>query len=185
MLSRKMILKYLEQLGEALAAQGLQGEILLTGGASMCLVHSARDSTKDIDALYEPKDIINRIANKIAEQENLSAGWLNDSVKGFVGQNVPTEEFIVFKGLRVYSVSTEYLLAMKLMSARFGEKDFDDIFFLLNKLEITETNQAYDIVLRFFAKDRILPKTGYIIEEIILQKQTIDKAAIEKLHPKK
>ena len=173
MLSREKILDCLRRLGEALAAQELHGEILLTGGAAMCLVHSARDMTKDIDALYEPKDIINRIAAKIAEQENLPAGWLNDSVKSFVGPNAPVEEFIALKGLRVQTVSAEYLLAMKLMSARYGEKDYDDISFLLDKLKINEVNQAYDVVQTFFAKERILPKTGYIIEEIIAEKQAV------------
>ena len=65
MLSREKMLECLRQLGEALVAQGLHGEILLTGGAAMCLVHSARDMTKDIDALYEPKDAINRISPRL------------------------------------------------------------------------------------------------------------------------
>lgn len=30
----------------------------------MCLVHSARDMTRDVDALYEPKAIINEISEK-------------------------------------------------------------------------------------------------------------------------
>ena len=172
MLSREKILECLRQLGKALFAQGLQGEILLTGGAAMCLVHSARDMTKDIDALYEPKNIINRIAARIAEQENLPADWLNDSVKGFVSPNAPVEEFIAFKGLRVQSVSAEYLLAMKLMSARYGEKDYDDISFLMRKLKINEATQAYDVVETYFAKERILPKTAYVIESILEEIRT-------------
>ncbi|MDR3333053.1 MAG: hypothetical protein LBT08_10545, partial [Synergistaceae bacterium] len=52
----------------------------------------------------------------------------------------------LLKGLRVQTVSAEYLLAMKLMSARYGEKDYDDIRFLLNKLEINSTYQAYEVV---------------------------------------
>ena len=48
MLSREKILDYLRQLGEALADHGLNGEMLLAGGAAMCLVHSARDATKGL-----------------------------------------------------------------------------------------------------------------------------------------
>ena len=171
MLSREKILKYLQQLGEALEIKGLSGEIILAGGASMCLVHSARDSTKDIDALYEPKDVINRIADKIAEQEDLPAGWLNDSVKSFIEPNASIEEFIAVKGLRIQTVSAEYLLAMKLMAARYGEKDHDDICFLFDKLGINEVDQALGIIETYFTKDRILPKTGYIIEEIIAERK--------------
>lgn len=34
----------------------------------MCLVHSARDMTKDVDALYERKSAINEIVQEIAER---------------------------------------------------------------------------------------------------------------------
>ena len=167
MLSREEILEYLRRIGEELSAQGLRGEILLTGGAAMCLVHSARDTTKDIDALYEPKSVINRIAAQLAERGNLPVGWLNDGVKGFLTPNAPFEEFIALDGLIVQSVSADYLLAMKLMAARYGEKDYEDIRFLLNKLGIKTVKEAFEIVQTYFSQNQILPKTGYIIEEII------------------
>jgi len=205
MLTKNQILKYLSQLADELKAQGLKGEILLTGGAAMCLVHEARDMTKDIDALYEPKTVINQIAAKIAEQEGLPSDWLkatsnnpsftrfcrlkmpkcrhfqpaksvqlrvfrgclNDSIKGFVGVNAPIEKFMTFGNLVIQTVSTEYLLAMKIMSARYGEKDSDDILFLMNKLGIKTAERATEILLSFFPSAQILPKTQYIIEEIV------------------
>ena len=62
----------LRRLGEELKELSMSGEILLTGGAAMCLVHSARDMTKDVDALYEPKSEINRLVKKIAEQDGFT-----------------------------------------------------------------------------------------------------------------
>jgi hypothetical protein len=174
-LSRDKILYCLRRLGEELAAEGLRGELLLTGGAAMCLVHSARDATKDIDALYEPKNIIDRFAAKIAGLEDLPADWLNDGVKSFIGPNATTEEYLTLEGLRVHTVSAEYLLAMKLMSARYGEKDYDDIRFLLNKLEISTAEEAYGVVQKFFPQNVILPKTGYIIEEMFAEKNAAEK----------
>ena len=47
----------------------MTGEIVLTGGASMILVHEARDASKDIDGLYEPKTVINRCVKKIASKQ--------------------------------------------------------------------------------------------------------------------
>jgi hypothetical protein len=172
MLTKERVLKYLRQLGDELDALGMSGEVLLTGGAAMCLVHDARDMTKDIDALYEPKGIINEIAARIAERENLPPDWLNDSVKGFVGANAPIEEVIAWKGLKIQTVSAEYLLAMKMMSARYGEKDYEDILFLMNKLGVTTSEHAIEILLAFFPQNRILPKTQYVIEEIIEQIQS-------------
>ena len=51
MLSRNTIIEALKKLGNELEKREFRGEIILTGGASMCLVHSARDITKDVDAL--------------------------------------------------------------------------------------------------------------------------------------
>ena len=68
MLTKETILHGLKLLGAELKERGLNGEILLTGGAAMSLIHSARDMTKDIDALYEPKNEINQLVQKIAEQ---------------------------------------------------------------------------------------------------------------------
>jgi hypothetical protein len=167
MLKKQEILKYLEILGGELDALGMSGEVLLTGGAAMCLVHEARDMTKDIDALYEPKETINRLAAKIAKREGLPSDWLNDSAKIFVGANAPIEDFISFRGLRVHTVSAEYLLAMKVMSARFSEKDSEDILFLMNKLGVTTSERAIDILLSFFSPNQILPRTQYFIEAIV------------------
>ncbi|MCL1805311.1 MAG: DUF6036 family nucleotidyltransferase [Clostridiales bacterium] len=167
MLSKALIIDCLRQLGDELVARGLQGELLLTGGAAMCLVHEARDMTKDVDALYEPKAVINDIARQIAERNGLPSDWLNDGVKGFIGDNAPIEDYLVLNGLRVQAVSTEYLLAMKLMSSRYGEMDYQDIRFLLRKLDITSVDQAHRLLTTFFTASRILPKTMYVIEDIL------------------
>lgn len=50
-MKKREILQNLTRLGEKLSGKNLTGDLLLTGGASMCLVHSARDATKDIDAI--------------------------------------------------------------------------------------------------------------------------------------
>ena len=65
-IGKEDILKNLELVNDELEKIDLHGEILIAGGASMCLAFSARDATKDIDAIYEPKLIINEIAAKIA-----------------------------------------------------------------------------------------------------------------------
>ena len=159
MLTIKQISELLNQLSDELKKLNLNGEMLLTGGAAMCLVHEARDMTKDIDALYESKNTINELAAMIAEREDLPGDWLNDSVKGFVGANAPTEKFLSLSNLQIYTVSAEYLLAMKMMSAGYGEKDHDDIVFLTDKLRISSAGHTADILQSFYPSSRILPKT--------------------------
>ena len=167
MLTKGQIVNALELLNRELKTLGMSGEILLAGGASMCLVHSARDMTKDIDALYEPKAVVNKLISKIAEESGLPEDWLNDSVKGFVTENAPREDFLSLSNLKIATVSADYLLAMKLMSARFGETDYDDIRFLMNKLCIDNQTALEDIVLTYYPPERIMPKTRYLIEQLL------------------
>ena len=161
------MLKYLEILGKELERANLRGEVIITGGAAMCLVHSARDSTKDIDALYEPKSEITALAEKIADEHGLPQNWLNDSVKGFMGGNAETVDFMRAGNLKISSVTPEYLLAMKLMSSRVEGQDYGDIKFLMRELNIRTYEEAESVIRRFFPIDRILPKTGYIIEQFL------------------
>jgi hypothetical protein len=171
MLTKEQIIKLLTLLGEELQAQNLQGELLLTGGAVMCLVHSARDMTKDIDALYEPKSTINQLVAKIAEKEDAPKDWLNDSVKGFVISNAPREDFRALPGLKITTVSADYLLAMKLISARYGETDYADIKFLMRKLNILTGDALNEIVMKYYPLEQILPKTKYLIEQLADENQ--------------
>ena len=120
-----------------------------------------------IKTLYEPKDVINQIAALIAREEGIDAGWLNDSVKGFITGAVKTERFLTLNGLRVATVTPEYLLAMKLVSTRYGEQDYRDARFLMVKLGIKTAKQAREVVLAYYPAERILPKTDYILEEIV------------------
>ena len=167
MLTKEQIVNNLKKLGEELKAKDLNGEIIITGGASMCLVHSARDMTQDIDAIYEPKSVINELVKKIAKENNLPADWLNDSVKGFVNENIETVEFATLGNLKIATVTPEYLLAMKLLSARVTGQDYNDIKFLLRKLDITSTREAYEIIERMFPVNLILPKTMYVLEQCL------------------
>ena len=158
----------LELLGKKLQERDLEGEIILTGGASMCLVHDARDMTKDIDALYEPKSVINEIVEGIAMELGLPENWLNDSVKGFINENMESNFWGEYGALKVSSVTPEYLLAMKLMASRIEGQDYNDIKFLFEKLGIRTYKEAEDLLGKFYPIDLVLPKTKYVIEECLL-----------------
>ncbi|MGA3212890.1 MAG: hypothetical protein ABSD20_16410 [Terriglobales bacterium] len=85
-LTRETILAALRALSEQLVAQGLVGEICLFGGTAMILAFTARLTTKDVDALFQPAKIIRELAGRIGEDLGLPAKWLNDAVKDFVSE---------------------------------------------------------------------------------------------------
>lgn len=83
-MQRVEILDLLTDLGGRLAARGIEGEMYVVGGAAIALAFDEPRSTRDIDAVFEPKTVIYEIAGKLAEERGLPDGWLNDAVKGFL-----------------------------------------------------------------------------------------------------
>ena len=169
-LEKEEILENLELINKGLKLLDLHGEILIAGGASMCLAFSARSSTKDIDAVYEPKTIINDIAAKIALEKGMPKSWLNDGIKGFINEKAYEKKMFLknYSNLQLYSVLPQYLLAMKLMSSRMeSETDIKDIIFLMKYLKIDTVEKANRIIEAAFKVEHILPKTRYVIEECL------------------
>ena len=103
----------------------------------MVLAYHARQSTKDVDAIFAPAGVIRDLAAEIGHERGLDADWINDGVKGFVSSRAafaPLE--LDLSNLSVLMPVPEYLLAMKCMSARTGEssRDMEDVKFLIRHL---------------------------------------------------
>lgn len=159
------IKQYLEIINEELKKSGEHGEIIICGGAVMTLVYNARSATKDIDAIFEPKDIFKDIIHKVSIEKGISSDWLNDGAKGFMSKEMTSSVFKEYSNLRVCSIDPEPLLAMKLASARIKSKDFQDAIYLMKKLHIKKEQQLYDIVEKYMAKNFLLPRVEYFIKK--------------------
>src|ERR1044072_6897965 len=83
-LTREQILVALQALSDELGKQSVTGEVCLFGGTVMVLAFTARLTTKDVDALFQPTQTIRELARRIAAEQHLPADCLNDGVKGFV-----------------------------------------------------------------------------------------------------
>lgn len=172
-LDREQILAGLARLNELLKEASVTGELCLFGGTAMILAFNARLSTRDVDAIFQPAALIRKLALRIADEFNLPADWLNDGVKGFQSGNAEVTQLDVpqFPHLRIYRPTAEYLLAMKCMAARAlaaeSSGDKTDIRTLVLYLGLTSSEQVMDIVERFFPPDKILPKTQFMIHEVI------------------
>ena len=152
-LDKDTIIKCLKIIGERLLEKGTKGEILLAGGASMCLVHKARDSTYDLDAIFKPYDDIYSISLDLTDELNLEVGWLNDAVKVFMKKDPAKDLLYKFPGLDVFTVSPEYLLVMKLAAFRAGTNDSDDAKLLLKLLDIDSLEKAKNILDSYLPYD--------------------------------
>ena len=57
-LTREGILNALQALSDELGKQGVTGELCLFGGTVMVLAFTARLSTKDVDAIFQPTQLL-------------------------------------------------------------------------------------------------------------------------------
>jgi hypothetical protein len=172
-LSKDEIIAALSQLNDLLVGENVIGEICLFGGTAMVLVFNARLSTRDVDAIFKPAPLIRELAEKIADERGLPRHWLNDGVKGFQANNpeITQDSVPQFSNLRIYRPTAEYLLAMKCMAARaIGPEtsgDRNDIMLLIRYLNLKTTEEIVENLTHFFPPERILPKTQFMIHEVI------------------
>jgi len=177
-LSREQILRALESLSNELGQRSVVGELCLFGGTVMVLAFTARLTTKDVDALFQPAQTIRELARRIAEEQNLPADWLNDGAKGFLSTRHETTpgNLPQYPHLRLTMPVPEYLLAMKCMAARLGgttdePSDVADIRFLIRHLDLKSAAGVLDIVALYYPASRIPVKTQYLVEGLFEEGQ--------------
>ena len=110
------IRKAFDALSEELANDHEHAEMVVAGGAALVLLFGARDSTKDVDALFvKPRAaLIRRAAVRVADRLGLPNDWLNDGAKGYFVGVSGGEMLYASPSLSVRAASVEQLLAMKL-----------------------------------------------------------------------
>src|SRR4051794_11687385 len=106
----------------------------VVGGAAIALAYDSRRSTRDVDAVFEPKLAIYDAAADVAERLGLPVGWLNDAVKRFLAGDDPEAAPVLdVPGLRCMAASPRMLLALKVLAHRVGE-DESDVMLLASAL---------------------------------------------------
>jgi len=160
---RDEILDHLRELGRVLDERGITGEMYVVGGAAIALAFDERRSTRDVDAVFEPKRIVYEAAATVAAERGLPSGWLNDAVKGFLAGPDPDSAVVLdVPGLRVSTGSPRLLLAMKVLSHRAGD-DEDDVRLLARELGLSTSaevlavatdvyGERLDVAARFFVE---------------------------------
>ena len=166
--TKENIEKFLSELSDELKSKGIKGEILIVGGAAMILSFNSRPSTKDIDAIFKPREIFRKAVLSVGEKEGLSPDWINDAVKGFFFSDQFKRNLTFdFENLKVYVPEPGYLLAMKVISMRTDRdhSDLADIETLLKELDIRSSEDVFKIVREFYPEKMIPQRSYYAIEE--------------------
>lgn len=139
----------------------------------MLLAYAARQSTRDVDAVFRPTEPIRRAALRVAEDCGLPPGWLNDAVKGFLSERhqVTAGNLPQFSNLRLTMPVPEYLLAMKCLAARIGSSeggvsDVEDIRLLVRELGLRTADSVLAVVAGYYPAERIPVRTQYLVESL-------------------
>ena len=165
LVEREDIVFYLEELDNVLRSMDVVGEVCLYGGAVMCLVYQARPSTKDVDAIFHPTSEFRQAVALVAKSHDLRPDWLNDVVKGFVVEH-RQRIFLDLVNLKVYVPEPDYLLAMKTLAARVEGTDKEDVKFLIALLGITQAEDVFAILEKYYPRRQIKPATQFFVEEL-------------------
>jgi len=168
-LSRDEIARLFELLNTELVASDVHAELYLVGGAVMCLALGARESTRDVDALFKPAAPVRRAAARVAITAGVAETWLNDAVKAWLSPRGEFDAYVEHSNLSVFVAQPAYLLAMKCIAMRIGEEfhDLDDVRYLLRHMNITTSQGALAVVERYFDASAIPIKTRLALEEIL------------------
>jgi hypothetical protein len=172
-MNREQIVTALEALSTELERLGVSGEVCLFGGTVMVLAFGARESTRDVDAIFQPSGSVRQAARRVADDLGLPADWLNDGVKAFISSRHEevTGHLPQYANLRLTMPTPEYLLAMKCMAARIvagpGEpSDVADIRHLIDHLGLRSAVEVLDLVAAYYPAGKISVRTQYLVESL-------------------
>jgi hypothetical protein len=164
-MQRDEIVAALTGLGARLSERGIDGEIYVVGGAAIAIAFDARRATRDIDAVFEPKQEIYAAADEVGVDLGLPPGWLNDGVKGFIaGPDAEAATALEVPGLRVLVASPRILLAMKVLAHRIGEDD-DDVRLLARQLGLADAGEVLAVAEEVYG-DRLDAAARFFVEEL-------------------
>ncbi|MDE1995590.1 MAG: hypothetical protein KGI75_24030 [Rhizobiaceae bacterium] len=128
-LDRAAIEDAFDAIGNLAAERGIVLDMAVYGGSCLVLASDIRQSSEDVDAVYlNLQDRAREIVETVTRRRQLPPEWLNQAAKQFAPpRGNPAPNLLQFKdyprdgsaiGLRIFTPTPEYLLAMKILANR-------------------------------------------------------------------
>ena len=152
-MDRRKLLFYFAKADEVLRDKNQHLTIYVSGGANMCLYVNTRESTHDIDTYPSDEDILRELSETMQRLFELPSGWLNPSGTLFITKKMRDEavQGMNFNNLKVFFLSFESMLVLKVLSGRTDDKFFDmkDTINLLKKLNIKTLKEVDKLIEQY------------------------------------
>ena len=157
--------RLLDIVAAKLDERGVDATIIVAGGATMGYVYGARPSTRDIDALLQPKEAVLAAAAEVAEAEGLPADWLNDKFAMFWPQHGdPDFSHVAQHGtVAIRYAGPRIMLAMKMLASVRGRRDTDDLVHLLGPAGVSDLQDAISIFADCYRDPDLPPQALAVI----------------------
>ncbi|WP_341953375.1 hypothetical protein [Salinibacterium sp. TMP30] len=160
-LNASEIKELLGELLERAAAEGVEVDAYVIGGAAMAIHLGRTQLTPDVDGLFFPFERVKLIGRQMAEEHGLDPDWVNENARPFITFDTTDPRLFVeveLRGHKVRLASQRALLAMKM--ARYARKDYADITALILSLGITRTEQIVDLTYDVLGEESLSLTAG-------------------------
>lgn len=155
-------------------------EIVVYGGSAIALLFNYRPSTHDVDFTLRVGDRypLYDIAMDVGLEQGLPPSWFNDAVAIFASDSPETCVYGEFPksnpGIRVFTATPQYLLAMKLQSMRSSLESSDalDIWNLLDACGAHTPEDALELARRFYPDKQVERRTELLLRDFFEAKQS-------------
>lgn len=179
-LDKHKIRALLNEIGKELAAQGKTAEIALHGGASLVMIFENRPTTRDIDfELVRSEgceEELVEIGDVVGARHGLPRGWFNTAVSQFKSENPEVEFFGDFPigeaaGLRVFTASPRYMLAMKLynvpLRSSLESHDIQDVWNLMLECGIDSVQEVESFIENFYPGEDMGDRNRAVVHDLL------------------
>ena len=148
--------QYMKALAKAykkLGGRNTPAEIILIGGAAVLADYGFREATYDIDAIIKASSVMEDAIRAVGDEFNLPNGWLNEDFRKTASYSPKlvqySQYYKSFYGVvTVRTVTAEYLVAMKMMSARQYKNDLSDIVGIIGEHQRKNAPLTFDRIDR-------------------------------------
>ena len=149
-------------------------ELVIVGGGSILLNYGFREATQDFDIMVQSLGMIKNVSYRIADLYNLPDNWLNTDFMRTASYSDKLREvskhFCSFNNgsLEFRTVNGEYLIAMKMVSAREYRNDISDVVGILIYMKNESENFSMDRI--DYAINFLYGKQEDVIKEDVYDK---------------
>ena len=174
--------QYMKALAKAykkLGGKTMPAEIILIGGAAVLADYGFREATYDIDAIISASSAMEDAIRAVTDEYDLPNGWLNEDFRKTASYTPKLAQYSrhykTFYGVvTVRIVTGEYLVAMKMVSARQYKNDLSDIVGIIGEHQRRNSPLTLQMIDRavqelYGSWERISDETKNMVEAALEQ----------------